>query len=281
MPHHAAAPVLSNRSEIDAASVVLRPLTTPEEYQACVALQQDIWGDTFEGTVPASLLQVTAHVGGIVVGAFTRDGRLVGFVFGIAGVMDSEQVHWSHMLGVTEAVREMGIGRRLKLYQRTELAKRGVARMYWTFDPLQARNAHLNLNRLGVRVVDYKVNMYGVTASPLHYGLATDRLIAMSLTSGEPDGATPASSAKGAPILTPFPQPGDQRLDEPDAPVAAIEIPTDFQELVAGSPEAALEWRVATRTHFQWAFRHGYTVAGFRRDQITNRSFYVIARNHE
>ena len=280
MPQHAAAPTLIKERGIDAAGVVLRPLATPEEYQACVALQRDIWGDTFEGTVPASLLQVTTHVGGMAVGAFTRDLRLVGFVFGIAGVMDGEHVHWSHMLGVTEAAREMGIGRRLKLYQRTELAKRGVARMYWTFDPLQARNAHFNLNGLGVRVVDYKVNMYGVTASPLHYGLATDRLIVMSLTSGDP-GPAAVPSTDGAPVLTPFANQDDRRLDEPDAPVAYIEIPTDFQELVAGSPEAALEWRVATRTHFQWAFRHGYTVAGFRRDQITNRSFYVIARSHE
>ena len=280
MPHHAAAPILANVHEIDATGVVLRPLTTTEEYLACVALQQDIWGDAFAETVPASLLQVTAHVGGIVVGAFTRDLRLVGFVFGIAGVMDGEQVHWSHMLGVTESAREMGIGRRLKLHQRTELAKRGVARMYWTFDPLQARNAHLNLNRLGVRVVDYKVNMYGVTASPLHYGLATDRLIVMSLTSGEPARASLPPEANDAPVLTPVPRQGDRRLDEPDAQVAYIEIPTDFQELVARSPEAALEWRVATRTHFQWAFRHGYTVAGFRRDQINNRSFYVIERSH-
>src|SRR5207253_9173458 len=102
------------------------------------------------------------------------------------------------------------------------------------------------------------------------------------------DGARSASvpeslraAAEGAPMLTPFPQPGDRRLDEPGAPVALIEIPTDFQELVTGSPQAALEWRVASRTHFQWAFRHGYSVVAFRRDQITNRSFYVIARNHE
>ena len=282
MPHDSVAPTLTNASEIDAAAVTMRPLTTPEEYQACVALQQDIWGEAFAETVPASLLQVTAHVGGIAVGAFAPDLRLVGFVFGIAGVMDGELVHWSHMLGVTEHAREMGIGRRLKLYQRSELAKRGIAKMYWTFDPLQARNAHLNLNRLGVRVVDYKVNMYGVTASPLHYGLATDRLVVESLTSGD-DGvhANAGAAANGAPVLTPFPKPGDRRVDEPDAPIALIEIPTDFQELVGGSPEAALEWRVAARTHFQWAFRHGYAVTGFRRDQITHRSFYVIARSHE
>jgi predicted GNAT superfamily acetyltransferase len=281
MPHESVAPTLTKTPEIDVVGVVIRPLATPEEYQACVALQQDVWGEAFAETVPASVLQVTAHVGGMAVGAFTSDMRLVGFVFGIAGVMDGALVHWSHMLGVTEAAREMGIGRRLKMYQRTELAKRGITRMYWTFDPLQARNAHFNLNRLGVRIVDYKVNMYGVTASPLHYGLATDRLVVMSLTSVEPEPARALPSAHDAPVLTPFPQPGDRRIDEPDAPVAIIEIPTDFQELVAGSPEAALEWRVATRTHFQWAFRHGYAVAGFRRDRITNRSFYVIARSHE
>jgi predicted GNAT superfamily acetyltransferase len=282
MPPDSAAPTLTKGRKIDAAAVMMRPLATPEEYQACVALQQDIWGEAFAETVPASLLQVTAHVGGIAVGAFAPDLRLVGFVFGIAGVMEGELVHWSHMLGVSEPAREMGIGRRLKLYQRTELAKRGIAKMFWTFDPLQARNAHLNLNRLGVRVVDYKVNMYGVTASPLHYGLATDRLVVMSLTSGEGGvRANAGSAADGAPVLTPFPQPGDRLLDEPDAPVALIEIPTDFQELVGGSPAAALEWRVAARTHFQWAFRHRYTVAGFRRDQMTNRSFYVIARSHE
>src|SRR5678815_3818175 len=104
----------------------------------------------------------------------------------------------------------MGVGRHLKEMQRAIVARRGIARLLWTFDPLQARNAHLNFNRLGVRLLDYVENMYGITQSPLHAGLATDRLVVMLTAKGAAAERPKLNGANGAlPVLTPFPRAGD------------------------------------------------------------------------
>ena len=170
-----------------------RAFASLEDATACVALQGEIWGTAFDH-VPASILRIATNIGGLTIGAFDANGALVGFVFSLTGARDGEPIHWSHMLGVREDVRGTGVGRHLKELQRAELARRGVTRVLWTFDPLQARNAHLNFNRLGVRLIDYVENMYGITASPLHHGLATDRLVVMLSTS--PD-AGPARRRNG------------------------------------------------------------------------------------
>jgi predicted GNAT superfamily acetyltransferase len=258
-----------------------RALTSPDDATACFALQGEIWGSAFD-RVPASLLKVVTGIGGLAIGAFDANGALVGFVFSLAGMRDGEPIHWSHMLGVRENVRGMGVGRRLKEMQRAELARQGITRVLWTFDPLQARNAHLNFNRLGVRLVEYVENMYGITASPLHHGLATDRLVVMLPTTGAEasTAANGAYAANGAlPVLTPFPRPGDITvdLDDTDVPTVLIEIPTDLQLVMGSTPEVAGAWRMATRASFQRALRRGYEVTGFRRDLPTNRAFYTLA----
>jgi len=266
----------------DGSGLTYRALRSPEDRTACVALQREVWGDAYD-CVPASLLHVATSIGGLAIGAFDGDGALVGFVFSLVGIRDGEPIHWSHMLGVRESVRGAGVGRHLKEMQRAELAQRGISRVLWTFDPLQARNAHLNFNRLGVRLIDYVENMYGITASPLHHGLATDRLIVMLPTS--PAAVPPAATASGssgangaAPILTPFPRSGDLTVDVDDTlvPSVLIEIPTDLQQLLASAPEVAGTWRMATRSSFLRAMRRGYDVTGLRRDQATNRAFYML-----
>src|SRR5581483_6808097 len=132
----------------------------------------------FSERVPAALLKVAQRIGGIAAGAFAPDGRIVGFVFGLTGIENGEIVHWSDMLAVHADFRDHGIGRHLKEFQRATLAPLGVTRIYWTFDPLVARNAHLNLNRLGARVVEYVPDMYGAeTSSSLHRGVGTDRFV--------------------------------------------------------------------------------------------------------
>ena len=266
----------------DAHGITYRPFQTPEDGAACVRLQLEIWGRSFDH-VPASLLRVATMIGGLTIGAFDAQRDLVGFVFSLAGIRDGEPIHWSHMLGVREDVRGAGVGRHLKEMQRAELARRGISRVLWTFDPLQARNAHLNFNRLGVRLIDYVENMYGITASPLHHGLATDRLIVMLPTS--PAAFPPAATANGAigadgtaPILTPFPRSGDLTVDIDDTsvPSVLIEIPTDLQQLLASAPEVAGTWRLATRSSFLRAMRRGYEVTGLRREHATNRAFYTL-----
>src|SRR5213080_165617 len=156
----------------------MRHLSTHEDFVACVALQEDTWGAAFSERVPAAILKVSQRLGGITAGAFDAQDRLLGFVFGMTGVENGRLVHWSDMLAVRPELRDHGIGRRLKEFQRDTLLERGVGLVYWTFDPLVARNAHLNFNRLGVRVLEYVIDMYGSdTDSALHRGLGTDRFI--------------------------------------------------------------------------------------------------------
>ena len=142
-------------------TVTLRSLETLADFEACVELQRETWGRDFSGCVPASVLMVVHKVGGVTAGAFDEDGHLVGFVFGITGYTDGRPLHWSHMLAVREGARGSGVGVRLKLYQRELLLAGGVHTARWTFDPLVAKNAHVNLNRLGAIVTDYVENMYG------------------------------------------------------------------------------------------------------------------------
>ena len=257
-----------------------RPLTTPEDAAACFQLQGEIWGSAFD-RVPASLMRVATGIGGLAIGAFDDSGSLVGFVFSLAGLHNGEPIHWSHMLGVREAVRGAGVGRHLKEMQRSVLARRGIKRVLWTFDPLQARNAHLNFNRLGVSLLDYVENMYGITASPLHHGLATDRLVVMLPTTpvvAEYSAANGLGVSNGVPVLTPFPRSGDVHvdLDDTSVPNVLIEIPADLQQVIATTPDVASTWRLATRASFQRALRRGYHVTGLRRDLTTNRAFYTL-----
>ena len=257
-----------------------RPLVSAEDAAACVELQGEIWGSAFD-RVPASLLRIVTSIGGLAIGAFDATGTLVGFVFSLTGMRNGQPIHWSHMLGVREDVRGAGVGRHLKEMQRAELLRRGISHVLWTFDPLQARNAHLNFNRLGVRLIDYVENMYGITASPLHHGLATDRLVVELPTSGVP--ARPAVSGSNgsngsAPVLTPFPRAGDTTVGpgEITAPVVLIEIPTDLQQVISTTPGVATTWRLATRESFRSAIERGYQVAGLRRDLTTDRAFYTL-----
>jgi predicted GNAT superfamily acetyltransferase len=259
--------------------ITVRPIFARAECQACVALQHEIWGD--DDAAPASVLQVVAHVGGIVAGAFAADGELLGFVFGLPALMHGTIAHWSHVLGVRESARNGGVGRMLKEYQRAELARRGIARMYWTYDPLVAKNAHLNLNLLGARVVEYVRDMYGTTASPLHHGLATDRLIVVCDTGPRPSprGEPAWRALERCPVLTAEPRPGDApaSMDDGARPhTLLLEIPADFQLLAVQASDRAERWHAATRAHFEWALLNGYTVTGLHREPVTSRAFYVL-----
>ena len=156
---------------------VIRPFETMEQCHECVALQEETWGQGFSERVAPAILKVGRILGGVSSGAYDADGHLVGFVFGLTGVRNGEVVHWSDMLAVRPEARDSGLGRRLKAYQRDEVMALGIDRMYWTFDPLQSRNAHLNITRLGAVVREYRVDMYGQTDSPLHRGIGTDRFV--------------------------------------------------------------------------------------------------------
>jgi predicted GNAT superfamily acetyltransferase len=157
--------------------VVVRNCHELSDFHACVALQREIWGEDPLEVEPATMFVVAAHTGGQVLAAYAGD-VLAGFVLAVAGIRDGQPYLHSHMAGVKDGFRDQGIGRKLKLFQREEALQRGIRLIQWTFDPLEIRNAHFNLNRLGAIARHYQANLYGVTTSPLHRGLRTDRLLA-------------------------------------------------------------------------------------------------------
>src|SRR6266480_1317624 len=156
----------------------IRELCAYPGFRACLKVQQEIWGHQFTDLVPVSMLMIASKTGGLVLGAF--DGpRMVGFVCGFAGWKGNHKIHWSDMLAVKKSYRNQQIGLTLKLQQRQILKQRGVEEIYWTFDPLESKNAYFNFAKLGVVSSEYAPNLYGQTYSPLHRGRETDRLIAL------------------------------------------------------------------------------------------------------
>jgi predicted GNAT superfamily acetyltransferase len=158
-------------------NVTIRHCDTLDELNACVSLQRNVWGFTDAELVPLRLFVVAKKIGGQVLGGF--DGReLVAFCMALPGARNGHLYLHSHMLAVRQEYRDCGIGRRLKLMQRDDALGRGIELIEWTFDPLEIKNAWLNLESLGAIARRYIVNQYGLTSSPLQGGLPSDRFVA-------------------------------------------------------------------------------------------------------
>ena len=267
--------------------LTLRRLETPEEYEACVRLQRNTWGRAFLDVVPATILMVAQRVGGVTAGAFDANGRLLGFVFGMSGVRDGELVHWSDMLAVRPEVRGLGLGKRLKLFQRELLLKQDIRVAYWSYDPLVARNANLNLNGLGAVPVEYVVNMYGDTGSTLHSGLDTDRFIVeWQLTAARVERTLTGKSQPlptaglEAPVVNPDAVTGEaphaQSPMLPTTPWVRVAVPPDIDQVKVTAPDDARLWQLATRRAFQWYLAHSYRVAGFQPAADVDHACYLV-----
>ncbi len=159
------------------AEIEIRPLTQLAEFARCVELQIAVWGYNDGDVIPRRVFVVAERIGGQVVGAYVA-GVLVGFAMSLPGYRAGMAYLHSHMLAVLPEFRNAGLGRRLKLAQREDAIERGFALMEWTFDPLEIKNAHLNLHRLGAICRRYQRDFYGPSSSPLQGGLPTDRLYA-------------------------------------------------------------------------------------------------------
>jgi predicted GNAT superfamily acetyltransferase len=156
--------------------IVVRKCDKLGEFHRCVDIQREVWNETDLETEPYVTFVVASQTGGQVLGAFD-DEMMVGFTLGFVGLHDNTPYIHSHMTGVLPSYRDRRVGRNLKLFQREEALRRGIRRVEWTFDPLETRNAHFNFNRLGAICRRFIPNFYGVTTSPLHRGLPTDRLL--------------------------------------------------------------------------------------------------------
>jgi predicted GNAT superfamily acetyltransferase len=158
-------------------SLIIRRCEGVEEFNKCVELQKEVWNFSDLDIVPLRMFVVAEKIGGQIIGTF--DGEtLVGFALSIPGSRNGRPYLHSHMLAVKEAYRNAGLGRRMKLAQREDGIARGFELIEWTFDPLEIKNAHLNIERLGAIARRYTINQYGMSSSPLQGGLPTDRLIA-------------------------------------------------------------------------------------------------------
>ena len=163
--------------QVKSDSIVIRNCHELEELRTAVALQKEVWNFTDAELVPLRLFVVAEKVGGQVIGAF--DGaEMVGFALSVPGMRAGHPYLHSHMLAVRQSYRNGGLGRRIKLFQREEAMGRGFELIEWTFDPLEIKNAYLNIEKLGAIARRYTINQYGITTSPLQGGLPTDRLIA-------------------------------------------------------------------------------------------------------
>jgi predicted GNAT superfamily acetyltransferase len=276
----------------------IRPFASIEEFVDCVDLQEATWGVGFSERVPPAILKIAQMLGGIASGAYDADGGLVGFVFGLTGLRGGEIAHWSDMLAVRPGIRDAGLGRRMKEYQREIVLGHGVEKMFWTFDPLQSRNAHLNITRLGAVVREYVENMYGNTDSPLHKGIGTDRFVALWLLASErvesrlsdagqtaevSPGATDDSGGRhsDAPwalsVDASGPWPRPVPVDGlPGTDAVRVSIPSNVTALMHGDLGLAVEWRLATRAVFGHYLSQGYEVCDFERGEAA--STYLVAR---
>jgi predicted GNAT superfamily acetyltransferase len=270
----------------------IRPLSTIDECRQVAALERAVWGYTdAEDIVPPPVLIVSIKRGGILLGAFDDAGVMKGFVYSIPAVKDGRLTQWSHMLGVTGDARDAGVGARLKVAQRERALAMGIDLIEWTYDPLQALNAHFNFAKLGVVVEEYEENVYGESTSPLHRGTPTDRFIAewrltlphveRRLASwGQP--VVRDGSIAAAPLVNPS-RAGGRWLQPGGADLAAggrrvlVEIPIGFSELQAQDPEHALAWRLSTREIFQNYFRRGYRAVDFFLSREAGRGHYLMA----
>ena len=157
--------------------IVVRKCCALDDFHACVDLQREVWGEADLEIEPVTMFVVASITGGQVLGAFDGE-KMVGYTLAVVGLRQGLVYLHSHQTAVSAAYRNRGVGRTLKLFQRDEALGRGIRLVEWTFDPLELKNAHFNLNRLGAICRRYLLNLYGVTTSPLHRGIETDRLVA-------------------------------------------------------------------------------------------------------
>jgi predicted GNAT superfamily acetyltransferase len=244
--------------------VEIRLVLTHDEFAACEAMSRDIWGAAERNVVPRELLLTMQHNGGLVHGAFLPAGRLVGFCFAFLGQRDGQLRLCSHQLGVIAEFRGSGIGIALKQAQRYDALRLGYELVTWTFDPLEARNAYINLHRLGCIARLYDRDHYGAMEDDLNRGLPSDRFEAEWWLRR----TTPVTEVEAS-VLLRVAAGGEPVREQPDLSAGTpvlIGVPPDFQAVKRASAELALRWRMESRAAFEAALDAGLIAIDFRRN---------------
>jgi len=275
-------------------SITIRSLTSYDEFKQVLALEQQVWGfsDPYD-MVPPVVFTITVKRGAILLGAFDEHDRMVGFCYSLVGrrERDRKLLQWSHMTGVLPEYRG-GLGHRLKMTQRERALALGYDLIEWTYDPLQAMNAHLNITKLGCVAEEYHQNVYGESTSALHKGTPTDRLVVQwhiaaphverRLTSA-PELRFRDQEVADAPVVNKTGMAGgwltcasiDLNLD---VRRFWLEIPTGFTDIQAQTPELAMSWRMQTREVFETYFGRGFKVVDFALNREEGFGRSLLAR---
>jgi predicted GNAT superfamily acetyltransferase len=250
---------MSETDLLRADKIVIRKCHDLRQMRECVALQKEVWNFTDAELVPLRLFVVAEKVGGQVMGAFDGD-TMVGFALAIPGYRGGHAYLHSHMVGVRVDHRNGGLGRKIKLAQRADALERGFELMEWTFDPLEIKNAYLNLERLGAIARRYNVNQYGITSSPLQGGLPTDRLIAEWWLKSRR--VTQLLASGGKPGFT---------------VAQTIPVPAEIYDWKASASTRgnALQVQERNRPLFLGAFERGLSALGYERDSSGNGKFLL------
>ncbi len=244
---------------MSADAIVIRHCRGLDELRTCVALQKDVWNFSDAELVPLRMFVVAEKVGGQVMGAFNGN-EMVGFALSVPGTRSGHVYLHSHMLAVRREYRDGGLGRRLKLLQREDALARGIELIEWTFDPLEIKNAYLNVEKLGAISRRYNVNQYGITSSPLQGGLPSDRLIAeWWLKSKRVE--TLLATGKNPAFRTEL----------------TIEVPAQIYEwkAAAETKNRAQQVQEGNRDKFLGAFSRGLAVLGYDRDAQGDGKFLL------
>jgi len=240
--------------------IVIRECVTIAELASCVNLQRSVFGLPDLEISPRRHLVVSRQAGGWTLGAFAHGARerLVGFVHHMAAVRNGNEIFgYSHMMAVDRDYQNRGVGARLKWAQRKKALAEGRDFIRWTWDPMQARNAHFNLNRLGVTVTSYAENFYGTdyATDPTlqgadHRGIDSDRLFAnWQLPSRRVEELSQGKDPEPLPV-----------------PTRAITIPPDWTDLIKKDARHARQEQLRVRSEFKDAFKAGLVCAAFARD---------------
>ena len=267
--------------------VEVRLLRSLEEFRECERIQKAVWGNV---GVSSELLGVTQKYGGVVLGA-AAGGRIVGFLYAFLARRRRRLIHWSHLMAVEPGFRDQGLGFRMKLAHRRLALAEGIRSICWTYDPLESRNAALNIGRLGARVDEYVENCYGRFPSRIEKGWPSDRLvvdwrIASAAVARHLEARPRVSVGRAAPSANPTRLNArglveNRKLDlDLSAPRVAVEIPANTDEIRAKDLALAARWRFETRRVFQRYFARGYRVVDFVSPGPASggRCFYILRR---
>ncbi len=228
--------------------IEIRPCRSIQDYNLCVELQRDVWKFEDVDLVPSAIFVVAEHTGGHSYLAFDGD-RAVGFALDFSAEHGGHRYLHSHMAGVLPEYQNRGVGRLLKLHQRDQALREGIDTIEWTFDPLEIRNAHFNIARLGAIVRKFIPDCYGTSTSPLHANFVTDRLVAeWQLRSARVERAIRGEA-------------------EPPSEAIEIRLPNEIRELKSSDPDRVRQIQTDLRNQFTDLFARGYAVTGFRRDR--------------